>query len=64
MPTKLPLYASYKERRFHTAPYRADLSHTGNDEFVDEVVLSANFAEEEVDFLLAGNEAGADKSGI
>ena len=65
MPTKLHLYASCKEWGFpgHT-PYRADLSNAGNDEFVNEVILSAHFAEEEVDFLLAGNEAGADESGI
>ena len=44
--------------------HHADLRNTRDDELVDEVVLSAHFTEEEVDFLLVGDEAGADEGWI
>lgn len=45
-------------------PYHADLRDTRDDEFVNEVILSAHFAEEEVDFLLIRDETGADEGWI
>ena len=45
-------------------PYHADLRNTRDNKFVNEVILSAHFAEEEVDFLLIGNETGADEGWI
>lgn len=45
-------------------PYHADLRNSRNNKFVDEVVLSAHFTEEEVDFLLIRNESGADEGWI
>ena len=45
-------------------PYHADLRDTRDNKFVNEVILSAHFAEEEVDFLLIGNETGADEGWI
>lgn len=44
--------------------YHADLRNTGDDKLVDEVILSAHFAEEEVDFLLVRDETGADEGWI
>ncbi|KAA8586094.1 hypothetical protein FQN60_007663 [Etheostoma spectabile] len=41
-----------------------DLSDTRNDTFVDEVILSADFTEEKVDFLIIGAESGADEGWI
>lgn len=45
-------------------PYHADLRDTRDNKFVNEVILSAHFAEEEVDFVLIGNETGADEGWI
>lgn len=45
-------------------PYHADLRNTRDDKFVNEVILSAHFTEEEVDFLLIRNETGADEGRI
>lgn len=45
-------------------PYHADLSNTRHNEPVDEVILSAHFTEEEVDFFLIRNESGADEGWI
>lgn len=45
-------------------PYHADLRNTRDNEFVDEVILSAHFTEEEVDFLLIRNETGTDEGWI
>lgn len=47
---------------FH--PYHADLRNTRDNKFVNEVVLSANFTEEEVDLLLIRNVTGADEGWI
>lgn len=44
--------------------HHADLRNTRHDESVDEVVLSAHLAEEEVDLLLVWDEAGADEGRI
>lgn len=45
-------------------PYHADLRNSRDNKFVDEVILSAHFTEEEVDFLLIRNETGADEGWI
>lgn len=44
--------------------YHADLRHTRDNKFVNEIILSAHFTEEEIDFLLMGNEMGADEGWI
>lgn len=44
--------------------YRADLRNTRDNKFVDEVIFSAHFTEEEVDFLLIRYETGADEGWI
>lgn len=44
--------------------HHADLRDSRDDEFVDEVILSAHFTEEEVDLLLLWDKSGADESGV
>lgn len=53
---------AYMTPRLYT--YHADLRDARNNKFVDEVILSAHFTEEQVDFLLVGNEAGTDEGWI
>lgn len=45
-------------------PYHADLRDARHNKFVHKVILSSHFTEEEVDFLLIRNEAGADEGWI
>lgn len=45
-------------------PHRANLSHTRHRELVDEVVLSTQFTEEEINLILTRDVAGADEGGL
>lgn len=44
--------------------YHTDLRDAGDDELVDEVILSAHFSEEEINFLFIWNKCGTDESWI
>lgn len=55
----------YKHTIIHLlGSYRADLGDARYSELVNEVVLPAHLAEEEIDLLLTGDEVGADEGGI